>query len=148
MIEFEVPGVYPKGRHRTTKAGHTYTPTPTRNAEALVRMAAAEAVGNGCPMEGPIACTVIAHLPIPRAWSKRRQTMAADGVILPDKRPDLDNLVKLVTDGANGIAYVDDKQICAINALKIYDPKPRTHVRLRLMDGSADFEMEGEGWDS
>ena len=146
MIEFEIPGVVPKGRHSTTRSGHIYTPTKTRNAEALVKLAAAEAVGKkGVPMEGPVSVTIIAHLPIPRSWSKKRQAMAADGIILPDKRPDLDNLVKLVTDGANGSCYQDDRQICAINALKIYNDRPHTEVRVRLMDGSHEFEFAGEG---
>jgi len=146
MIQFEFPGVEPKGRHRTTRAGHIYTPVKTRNAEALVKLAASEAVGkDGVPMEGPLSISIIAHMPIPRSWSKKRQMMAADGYILPAKRPDLDNIVKLVTDGANGICYQDDRQICSINALKIYDERPHTEVRVELMDGTIDIEIAGEG---
>lgn len=36
-------------------------------------------------------------------------------------RPDLDNLVKLVTDALNGIAYVDDEQIKTLQAVQ-YEP--------------------------
>jgi Holliday junction resolvase RusA-like endonuclease len=146
MIEFEIPSVVPKGRPRTTRTGHMYTPTKTRNAEALVKMMASEAVGrDGVPMEGPLSVTIIAHLPIPRSWSKKRQAMAADGFILPAKRPDLDNIIKLVTDGANGICYLDDRQICAINALKIYDKRPHTEVRVQIMDGLREMDIAGEG---
>lgn len=144
MIDFEVDGVFSKDRHRTTKAGHIYTTTKTRNAEALVAAAAVKAMGEGAvPMEGPLCLTVIAHMPIAKSWSKKRQVMANDGVLLPDKRPDLDNVVKLVSDACNGVCYRDDSQLCALNALKIYADRPRTEVRLRLMDGSHDFEIQG-----
>lgn len=36
--------------------------------------------------------------------------------VRPDRMPDLDNLVKLVSDALNGVAWVDDKQVDEIRA--------------------------------
>jgi Holliday junction resolvase RusA-like endonuclease len=36
------------------------------------------------------------------------------------KRPDLDNIVKAITDGMNGVVYEDDSQIVSLHATKVY----------------------------
>ena len=41
------------------------------------------------------------------------------------KRPDLDNLVKAVTDSLNGILYCDDCQFFRCEAIKRYSEDPR-----------------------
>lgn len=43
-------------------------------------------------------------------------------------RPDLDNLVKLVKDALNGVAYVDDSQVAHLRAEKLYGPTAYTSV--------------------
>lgn len=40
--------------------------------------------------------------------------------ILPLKKPDMDNIVKVVADALNGVAYHDDTQIALLSASKIY----------------------------
>lgn len=56
------------------------------------------------------------------------------GVLLPTKKPDIDNLVKVVLDGLNGLAYKDDKQIVALEAAKGYEITPLTRVTLREVE--------------
>lgn len=46
--------------------------------------------------------------------------LAAQGWLRCTVRPDLDNLVKLVLDALNGVAYADDSQIVRIHAFKKY----------------------------
>lgn len=47
------------------------------------------------------------------------------------KRPDVDNLVKLVCDALNGWAYHDDSQVVSASVLKVYaDEGPHTVVTL------------------
>jgi Holliday junction resolvase RusA-like endonuclease len=38
----------------------------------------------------------------------------------PCKKPDIDNYIKLLFDGMNGIIYKDDCQIVALEATKVY----------------------------
>lgn len=55
---------------------------------------------------------------------------------LPAVRPDLDNFIKAVTDGLNGVLYADDAQICELWAVKIYDltqAGPRIEIALEEM---------------
>lgn len=44
------------------------------------------------------------------AGRKRREAMIA-GTIRPTKKPDADNVLKIVTDSLNDIAYYDDAQM-------------------------------------
>lgn len=112
-LEFIVPGKgRPKGRaKRTSKHGFAFIPRETRNAEALVKMAAAQARGDRPLLRGALKLTMIASFPIPSTWPKWMQGLARDGKLEPTVTPDLDNVVKLVSDGLNGIAYADDKAI-------------------------------------
>lgn len=43
-----------------------------------------------------------------------------DGKELPLKKPDIDNIVKVVADALNGVAYHDDTQIVMVVAKKVY----------------------------
>lgn len=43
-----------------------------------------------------------------------------DGKELPLKKPDIDNIVKVVADALNGVAYHDDTQIIMVVAKKVY----------------------------
>ena len=43
-------------------------------------------------------------------------------------RPDIDNLVKIVLDGLNGVAFMDDKQVIELYAIKRYSIEPRTEI--------------------
>ena len=49
---------------------------------------------------------------------------------------DIDNLVKFVMDALNGKAFIDDKQVVALSASKMYTcDTPRTIVRLERLPG-------------
>lgn len=46
-------------------------------------------------------------------------------------KPDVDNLLKLVKDALNGLAYADDSQVCRYDcASKCYGDRPRTVIRI------------------
>lgn len=47
------------------------------------------------------------------------------GDIFPTKKPDMDNIGKLVCDALNDIVFEDDVQIVRLNARKIYGEKAR-----------------------
>jgi Holliday junction resolvase RusA-like endonuclease len=121
-----------KGRPRHMRNGHTYTPQGTINAENNFR---AQAVAF-LPKEGmiqagvPIRLTMLFYMPIPASWSHKKQDRAANGLIYPVGRPDLDNLIKLAKDALNGIFWHDDSQVVSYGELtgKYYSTQPRTEV--------------------
>ena len=109
-----------KGRPRFTRQGRAYTPKKTHDYESEVAMMAKAAMGSSEPLETPIAVYVYVTFPVPQSYSKKRTEACLNGSEKHTKRPDLDNCVKAITDGMNGIVYHDDSQITSIHATKVY----------------------------
>jgi Holliday junction resolvase RusA-like endonuclease len=52
------------------------------------------------------------------------------------KRPDIDNLSKLVMDALTGVIWTDDSIVCKGFTEKVYDRKPRVEIRIKLLQES------------
>lgn len=132
MLRFEVPGpVRGKGRPRFVRAtGHVYTPAETENYEAWIKANAKAAMKPGDMLVGPVGIYLDVAFEIPSSWSKKKRARAMIGELSPVKKPDIDNIVKIVTDALNGMAYFDDKQICNCTVVKHYAPEPRLLVEV------------------
>lgn len=132
MISFTIPGEpVAKGRARSfVRNGHVahYTPEKTARYENLVKLAAQQAMNGKPPIEGPITLSVSAYMPIPQSWSKKKQECPGAHT----KRPDLDNIIKSIKDGLNGVAWHDDSQVTDIVASKSYYREPHVHVSVNL----------------
>ena len=63
-------------------------------------------------------------LPVPSSWSKKKQAKALAGEIVPQGKPDLDNLIKAVLDAMNDIVWEDDSAIVEVAANKVYGDTP------------------------
>ena len=111
----------PKERPRLARNGHVYTPQRTRDAEARVaEEVKAQNVGQWGDDWWPTGCDVSVSV---RFLCTRTDT-------------DLDNLVKLYLDSLNGLIWVDDRQVIAINAsLRRVDANPRTHLEVLVWEG-------------
>jgi len=133
-VRFVVRGEpIPKGRPRVTKTGHAYTPQRTVVYEKLVRHSyIAQCGAFRFPDGSPIEITINGYFPVPKSVSKRRAAKMQAGEY-KTTRPDLDNIIKSITDGLNGLAFKDDSQICVINATKRYSRYPYTTVRLHML---------------
>ncbi len=132
IITFTIPGKpVAKGRHKTGKWG-MYTPKETANAEAFIKMLAFEAMNKAKAkiIEGPVHLSMVITHPIPKAWSKKKRHQAIEGNILPTVKPDIDNVEKLVSDALNGIVWVDDKQVCMVDKVKIYGEIPQIGITI------------------
>lgn len=103
-----------KGRPRFTRAGRTYTPTQTAQYEQLIRQAYLQA--GGAEYDCPVTVLICAYSPIPKSESKAMRKQMQDGQLVPCVKPDLDNIVKIVLDALNGVAYKDDALVCGISA--------------------------------
>lgn len=98
-----------KERPRVLPGGRTYTPKATATAEAVVRDAW-RAAGGPC-FDGPVSLSI--------DLDKNGYTITVAEIIGGSSlRGDLDNYVKLLSDGLNKVAYKDDKQVCLISAQK------------------------------
>lgn len=116
-----------KGRPRFGK-GRTYTPQKTFDYEAHVRNAASITIGNNEPLEGAIALHVRAFFSMPKSFSIKSREYAESGNIRPTKRPDIDNVLKIIADALNGVAWRDDSQIVTAAVEKFYSDLPRVEV--------------------
>lgn len=133
-IRFHVPGVpVAKGRPRISTRGgivRSFTPAKTVSFEGKISYAAEEAMAGAPPLVGPLHLALRISLPIPQSWSRKKQDAALAGVIQPCGRPDLDNYVKSVADGGNGIVWNDDAQITLLTAAKRYASVPGVSVEV------------------
>ena len=57
--------------------------------------------------------------------------------VLPTKKPDVDNIAKVICDVLNGIAYHDDTQIVSLNVSKVY-----TETEPKILVGIYKYEPE------
>jgi len=126
LISLTIPGnPVGKQRARVCRTGHAYTPAKTVNYEALVKQTFAAKYPNIMPMSGPARITLSIFI-MP---SKETQRKSKKGVKLyPTIHPDASNVLKIIEDALNGLAYVDDKQIVWVEVVKAYSPKPRVEV--------------------
>lgn len=82
-------------------------------------------------ISGPIELTIAFFMPIPKGVSKTVRTQMINRAILPDKKPDEDNLAYLITNALKEIVYDDDRRICAKHVYKFYGLEPKTVIRVR-----------------
>lgn len=122
-----------KGRPRFTRSGHAYTPKDTIGYENRIRQAYHTA-GNPMMM-GDIGMEIKAYYGIPKSRSNRIKAEMAEGKIRPTKKPDADNVIKVIADALNGIAYHDDSQIVEVQLEKWYADEPRIEVMLSTIAG-------------
>lgn len=69
-------------------------------------------------------------LAIPKSASARRRKLMIDGMILPTRKPDVDNAAKGILDGATGIIWQDDSQIQCLSCGKFFGETPGTFVNV------------------
>lgn len=135
---FTIPGEPKgKGRPRLGRSGHAYTPHDTATYENLVKVCFREAYPDQKPIEPgvQIECLILAFYGVPKSASKKKHHDMLNGEIRPMKKPDADNVIKIVCDALNGIAYHDDSQIVRVTLSKWYDTTPRVVCKLRYNDG-------------
>lgn len=130
---FEIVG-NPMGKQRPkfSRAGNfvrTYTPKETVNYEQWVKMCYIEAGGKHLG-SGPIGIELLVYYKIPKSFNKTKQQQALDGTIKPTVKPDCDNVLKIICDSLNGIAYDDDKQIVTAVVNKHYAYEPSVLVNI------------------
>jgi len=96
-----------KGRHRTTKTGHSYTPKTT----AAWEMGAAYLMKSEWrlpPYEEPCSLVVVAVFQRPKRLMRKRDP--THRIVAPVK-PDFDNVAKIVCDALQRAGVVSDDKI-------------------------------------
>lgn len=128
---FIIPGP-PKGKARPRVVNnHAYTPDATVQYERLVQACWERAAGDWmADKDQPVVLYVVAFYPIPESDSKKMKERKLRNYVLPTKKPDIDNVLKIIMDGLNGVAYYDDKQVVGVTIQKKFSAEPRVEVEL------------------
>lgn len=139
MLSFSVPGE-PRGKGRprfvsTPQGGRAYTDAQTVAYENFVKFCARAAGAQ--IIDGPVEMRIAVYLPIPQSAPKKRQAAMLSGAELPTKKPDLSNVLKLIEDALNLIAYRDDAAIVSMTMTKHYALDPRVDVYVTSVQPSA-----------
>jgi len=132
-ITIELPGlVRGKGRPRVTIRGahaHAYTDAKTASYEGALRMAGNLAMAGSPLLQGPLGVVMLAIMPIPASWSKKKKSDAAAAFIRPTSKPDCDNILKCC-DALNGVVWGDDAQIVSASIKKVYGASPMLRIEI------------------
>ena len=129
MITFSVPGP-PQGKARArtvrTKKGESISYTPARTEYYEYRILNAFLFEAGNPRELVFAKGVQVRIRITAYYKPAARTTKKDmikiqnGEKFPTRKPDVDNITKVVLDALNKVAYHDDSQVIEITARKLY----------------------------
>lgn len=132
-VEFTIKGEpRGKGRPRFTRTGRVYTPSETSQYEALVALGYRNSV-RGYKFTSPVRVTIGAYHKPPKKSKKVVKDML-DWHILPTKKPDVDNIAKIILDALNGVAWDDDTQVVDLLVYKRYEEEPFVKVIIEEID--------------
>lgn len=109
-----------KGRPRVMSTGHAYTPERTVLYENLIKVEYERQCNHRFDDNAPLTMTITVDYAPPRAATKKMREDMLKGRLQPTKKPDIDNIVKVIADALNGVAYHDDVQITELYVKKSY----------------------------
>lgn len=122
-----------KGRPRfSTVCGHVKPRTPDETVlyENLVKTEYRQQSGVRFPDDAMLDIRIFAYYSIPKSVSKKKRQAMLDKRIRPTKKPDFDNIGKVICDSLNGIAYRDDAQVVDSMVRKFYGETPKVVVTI------------------
>lgn len=123
-----------KARQRVTRFG-TYTPAATVLYENLIKTEyRRQCRDHRFDDKQPLRMEIRAEYLIPATASKVKRAAMLRGEIRPMKKPDWDNVGKVVSDALNKLAYRDDTQIVDCTVRKFYSDRPKITVSLDAAD--------------
>lgn len=114
VVEGKVRG---KQRPRfSTKTGRAFTPGDTITYENWIKCCYQEQDGRF--IDRPVKARIEVYYKIPKSYTKKRIQAIRDGLEMPLKKPDSDNIAKIVLDSLNKLAFDDDAQVVELTVIK------------------------------
>lgn len=127
MIEFKVEGKavpQPRPRVYQTASGKSKAVNSRQSItyKRLVKLTAKSYMNRNrlSIAEYPIAVHLTFVYAPPKSYTKKKLKAIQDGLLMYQKKPDLDNLAKGVLDALNNTIYKDDSQIVELSVRKQY----------------------------
>ena len=134
IIELTIPG-NPQGKQRpkAKRMGQftgIYTPEKTVNYETYLKELFVAKYPDFMPLAGPLMLQFTAYVSIPTSTSQKRKALMLEGGIIPEKKPDIDNILKIIMDALESVAYKRDSQIAIVIISKLYSERPRVELKI------------------
>jgi Holliday junction resolvase RusA-like endonuclease len=135
VIGFEIPGE-PQGKRRArfVRAGHfikSYADPKTLNYETFIREMFCVAYPGFTPVGDQVEVEIKSFCGMPKNVSKKKRALMETGELRPAKRPEVDNIAKVILDALTGLAFKNDSQVVKLLVEKSYSDRPRTAVEVR-----------------
>lgn len=108
-------------RARVTMRGrfpHFYDPKESKDFKNIIATYVRQKLFK--PLSGGIKLDIKFYIERPKYLMRKKDT---ENAIPHMAKPDIDNLLKSIMDGMNGVAYEDDSQVCVSSQAKFYTEK-------------------------
>ena len=137
IIKFTVLGE-PTGKQRPkvfkkNGVSRAITPDKTVLYENLVKLSACKD-GPVKRLDGEIEANIKAYYSIPKKMTRKNKELIEEDKLHPTKKPDCDNVAKIILDALNGIAYKDDSQVVKLTIEKYFSYEPRVEVEIKELN--------------
>ena len=119
---FSIAGTPEHWRRVRSFGKRRFTDPKTAAGKSAIALAARRVVIEPAAANEPVALSIEAVYPRPKrrpTWCPREVWSTGEAFVKPT-RADLDNHAKLIMDALSGVAYVDDGQVCMVDAVKMY----------------------------
>jgi Holliday junction resolvase RusA-like endonuclease len=103
---------------------------PKQKEKLQLRKVIANEFGDSVPFSHP-SISFIFHMPIPLSIQKKLRIIYSSGFVKHEKKPDVDNFIKLYLDCLDGICFFGDQKVSLGNCVKLYHSKPKTIIFLK-----------------
>ncbi len=133
QLRFVIPGPPLSWARAGRRGARTFTPRPQRAQMEAAKWAALSAMGVHRKLWWERACEVevVAYFKPAKSWPKWQQAAAIEGTYPHTKKPDADNIVKLIKDALSGVVYRDDSLVVDQIGRKRFADDERTEVVVR-----------------
>lgn len=132
MYEFEVTGnIIGKQRPRVNMyTGNVYTPNETKDYEEYIKQCFFLKYPQNIELLGRVDIEIIAYFKIPKSTSNTKLEKMLNCEISPTKKPDIDNIAKIVLDAINKYIIKDDNQVTKISVEKKYGLTEKLMIKI------------------
>lgn len=125
MLKFRlncIPTAQARARHGRTKSGlHVTFKSANQRANERTLEALLAPYAPKAPLQGPLVLEFVAALPVGKSDSKKLREAKLTGLVAPEKKPDLDNILKNLMDCMTRLNFWhDDVQVVCLRCEKIY----------------------------
>lgn len=118
-----------------TKTGAVYTPNKTSSFEEKVKWAFKAKYNVQTELSTkPFKAIIKAIYEPPKSMSKKKREELIQKQMGYTKKSDIDNIVKIILDSLNGVAYKDDAQVIELEAKKRYGEKNVIYIELEEVE--------------